>query len=45
MSDNYVPTAVPDARVFNMNKAKFLLLGACSQAEETKLIMDNFSKM
>ena len=28
-----------------MNKAKFLLLGLHSLAEEIKLIMENFSKM
>lgn len=28
-----------------MNKAKFLLLGLHSLAEETKLVMENFSKM
>lgn len=28
-----------------MNKAKFLLLGLYSLAEETKLIMENSSKM
>lgn len=44
MSDNCVPSAVLDARDINMNKAKLLLLGAYILAEETKMIMDNFSK-
>lgn len=45
MSDNDVPSAVLDARDINMNKTKFLLLGAYSLAEETKVIVDNFSKL
>lgn len=45
MSDNYVPSAIWYARDIPMNKVKFLLLGLYSLAEETKLIMENFSKM
>lgn len=45
MSDNDVPSAALDARDINMNKAKFLLLGAYSLVEETKVIVDNFSKL
>lgn len=44
MSDNYVPSAVLDARDININKEKFLLL-VYSLEQKTKPIMDNFSKM
>lgn len=45
MSDNYVPSAVLDARDININKEKFLLLGAYSLEQKAKPIIDNFSKM
>lgn len=45
MSDNYVPSAILDARDININKEKFLLIGAYSLEQKTMPIMDNFSKM
>lgn len=41
MSDNYVPSAVLDARDINKNKEKFLLL-VYGLEQKTKPIMDNF---
>lgn len=45
MSDNYVPSAVLDARDINRNKEKFLLLGAYNLGQKTKPVIDHFSKM
>lgn len=45
MSAKYVHSTVLDARDTHMNTAKSLVLGAYSLTGETKLIMNNFSKM